>query len=61
MQAVQLGPQVDAPTLKNLLFESGLIVNATGPDTIRVLPPYVVQPSQIDCAVNILRQGIDAL
>lgn len=61
MQAVQLDPRVDAPTLKDLLFESGLIVNATGPDTIRILPPYVVQRSQIDCAVNILRQGIDAL
>ncbi|MEE2888666.1 MAG: acetylornithine/succinylornithine family transaminase [Planctomycetota bacterium] len=61
MQAIQLDPRVDAPTLKDLLLESGLIVNATGPDTIRVLPPSVVQRSQIDYAVKILRQGIDAL
>ena len=61
MQAIQLDPQVQAPSLKDKLFELGLIVNATGPDTIRILPPYVVASAQIDRAVQILRQGIDAL
>ena len=61
MQAIQLDPQVQAPSLKDKLFELALIVNATGPDTIRILPPYVVASAQIDRAVQILRQGIDAL
>ena len=39
MQAIQLDPQVQAPSLKDKLFELALIVNATGPDTIRILPP----------------------
>lgn len=59
MQALQLDPAVDAPTLKDQLFSAGLIVNATGPDTIRFLPPYVVDRTQIDRAVELLRLGLN--
>ena len=39
----------DAPTLaRRLLTEQRLVVNATGPDTIRLLPPLTVSEDEID-------------
>ena len=41
----------DAPTLaRRLLTEQRLVVNATGPDTIRLLPPLTVSEDEIDDA-----------
>jgi acetylornithine/N-succinyldiaminopimelate aminotransferase len=42
----------DAPALaRRLLLEHRLVVNATGPDTIRLLPPLTVTEGEIDDAV----------
>jgi acetylornithine/N-succinyldiaminopimelate aminotransferase len=42
----------DAPQLaRRLLLEQRLVVNATGPDTIRLLPPLTVSEPEIDDAV----------
>jgi predicted acetylornithine/succinylornithine family transaminase len=42
----------DAPGLaRRLLLEHRLVVNATGPDTIRLLPPLTVSGEEIDEAV----------
>ncbi|HEX5910735.1 MAG TPA: aminotransferase class III-fold pyridoxal phosphate-dependent enzyme, partial [Thermoleophilaceae bacterium] len=42
----------DAPdTARRLLLEHRLVVNATGPDTIRLLPPLTVSDEEIDEAV----------
>jgi acetylornithine/succinyldiaminopimelate/putrescine aminotransferase len=42
----------DAPQLaRRLLLEQRLVVNATGPDTIRLLPPLTVSDAEIDEAV----------
>jgi len=42
----------DAPDLaRRLLLEQRLVVNATGPDTIRLLPPLTVSDTEIDDAV----------
>jgi len=42
----------DAPALaRRLLLEQRLVVNATGPDTIRLLPPLTVSDEQITEAV----------
>jgi acetylornithine/succinyldiaminopimelate/putrescine aminotransferase len=39
----------DAPGLaRRLLLEHRLVVNATGPDTIRLLPPLTVSEDEID-------------
>jgi acetylornithine/N-succinyldiaminopimelate aminotransferase len=39
----------DAPELaRRLLLEHRLVVNATGPDTIRLLPPLTVSEDEID-------------
>ncbi len=42
----------DAPELaRRLLSEHRLVVNATGPDTIRLLPPLTVTEAEVDDAV----------
>jgi acetylornithine/succinyldiaminopimelate/putrescine aminotransferase len=43
----------DAPALaRRALCEQRLVVNATGPDTIRLLPPLTVAPDEIDDALG---------
>jgi len=43
----------DAPALaRRLLLDQRLVVNATGPDTIRLLPPLTVTPEEIEDAVG---------
>ncbi len=43
----------DAPALaRRLLLDHRLVVNATGPDTIRLLPPLTVSAAQVDDAVG---------
>ncbi len=43
----------DAPALaRRLLLEQRLVVNATGPDTIRLLPPLTVSAAEVDEAVR---------
>ena len=37
---------------RRLLLEQRLVVNATGPDTIRLLPPLTVSKGEIDEAVR---------
>ena len=41
----------DAPGLvRRLLLEHRLVANATGPDTVRLLPPLTVSEAEIDDA-----------
>jgi acetylornithine/N-succinyldiaminopimelate aminotransferase len=45
----------DGPALaRRLLLEQRLVVNATGPDTIRLLPPLTVSEDEIDEAVRLV-------
>jgi acetylornithine/N-succinyldiaminopimelate aminotransferase len=47
----------DAPALaRRALLEERLVVNATGPRTLRFLPPLVVTEAQIDDALSRLRR-----
>jgi acetylornithine/succinyldiaminopimelate/putrescine aminotransferase len=42
----------DGPGLaRRALLEERLVVNATGPDTVRLLPPLTVSEQEIDDAV----------
>jgi acetylornithine/succinyldiaminopimelate/putrescine aminotransferase len=46
----------DAPQLaRRALLEQRLVINATGPRTLRFLPPLVVDEAQIDDALDRLR------
>jgi acetylornithine/N-succinyldiaminopimelate aminotransferase len=43
----------DAPDLaRRALLEQRLILNATGPSTLRFLPPLIVSPPEIDDALG---------
>jgi acetylornithine/N-succinyldiaminopimelate aminotransferase len=43
----------DAPALvRRGLLEQRLVLNATGPDTVRLLPPLTVSDEEIDEAVR---------
>jgi predicted acetylornithine/succinylornithine family transaminase len=51
MRAAEIS--ADAPTVaRRALLEQRLVVNATGPSTIRLLPPLVVTESQIDAGLE---------
>jgi len=53
MLAIDLVGGVDAPELaRRALLEQQLIVNATGPGTIRLEPPLIVTEAEIDDAVG---------
>ncbi len=52
MQAIDVADGVDAPELaRRALLEQRLVVNATGPATIRFEPPLVVSDEEVDEAV----------
>ena len=45
-------PTADAPGLvRRALLEQRLVLNATGPDTVRLLPPLIVTAEEIDDAL----------
>ena len=47
---------VDAPeVVRRALLEQRLVVNATGPVTVRLLPPLVIGEREVDDAVERLR------
>jgi acetylornithine/N-succinyldiaminopimelate aminotransferase len=51
----------DAPELvRRALYEQRLVVNATGPATIRLLPPLIIGESELDDAVGRLSAVLDA-
>jgi acetylornithine/N-succinyldiaminopimelate aminotransferase len=51
----------DAPALvKRALFEQRLVLNATGPRTLRFLPPLVVSEAEIAEALERLRRLLRA-
>jgi acetylornithine/succinyldiaminopimelate/putrescine aminotransferase len=50
MQAIEVR---EAPALvRAALLEQRLVLNATGPDTIRFLPPLTVSDDEVDEAVR---------
>jgi predicted acetylornithine/succinylornithine family transaminase len=51
----------DAPELaRRLLFEQRLVVNATGPETVRMLPPLTVSEAELDQALSRLSAELAA-
>jgi acetylornithine/N-succinyldiaminopimelate aminotransferase len=54
---VAIDVEADAPGLaRRALLEQRLVINATGPRTLRFLPPLVVSEAQIDDALGRLRR-----
>jgi predicted acetylornithine/succinylornithine family transaminase len=58
MVGVELAEGIDATALGADLLERGLVVNIPAPGTIRLLPPLVVEPGQIDKAVGLIGESL---
>jgi acetylornithine/N-succinyldiaminopimelate aminotransferase len=57
MQAIDLRDRVAAPEIaRRALLEQRLVINATGPTTIRFEPPLIVDEDQIDEALRRLHE-----
>ncbi|MGH2905267.1 MAG: aspartate aminotransferase family protein [Solirubrobacterales bacterium] len=53
MIGLDIETATEAPDLvKQLLFERQMVANATGPQTLRFLPPFVLTDDEVDLAVD---------
>lgn len=50
-----------APQIVLSALERGLILNATGPNTIRIVPPLILNRGQVDEGIALLRQTLAGL
>lgn len=60
MLAIDLAEPV-APKVVDRARERGLLINATGPATLRMVPPLILTPAQVDDAIALLSGAIAAL
>ncbi len=58
MVGVGLADGVDAHAVGANLLERGLVVNVPAPDSLRLLPPLVVDRAQIDAAIGLIGESI---
>lgn len=58
-QGLMAGADVqDAPGVVARALEAGLVLNATGPETLRFLPPLVCEESHVDEAIKLLKDTL---
>jgi acetylornithine aminotransferase len=58
MVGVGLEDGIEAAPLAADLLGRGLVVNVPRPDTIRLLPPLVVESAQIERAVGLIGESL---
>jgi predicted acetylornithine/succinylornithine family transaminase len=58
MVGVGLAEGIDAAAVGADLLGRGLVVNVPRPDTLRLLPPLVVEPAQIERAVGLIGESL---
>jgi acetylornithine/N-succinyldiaminopimelate aminotransferase len=58
MVGVGLEEGIDAPATGADLLQRGLVVNVPAPSTLRLLPPLLVEPSQIERAVGLIGESL---
>jgi len=58
MVGVGLADGIDARAVGSTLLERGLVVNVPAPDTLRLLPPLVVDREQIDAAIGLIGESL---
>jgi acetylornithine aminotransferase len=61
MLGVGLEEGIDAGALSADLLGRGLVVNVPRPDTVRLLPPLVVNPGQLERAVRLFGESLVGL
>ena len=57
MQAVNVQHDL-APTIVQQALEHGLLLNALGPNTLRIVPPLVVTREDVDEAADLLDKAL---
>jgi acetylornithine/succinyldiaminopimelate/putrescine aminotransferase len=58
MIGVGLEEGIDAAALSADLLERGLVVNVPRPDTLRLLPPLVIDSDHVDHAVSLIKESV---
>lgn len=58
MLGVQLADGLDAPSIRDELLGRGLILNAPRPDTLRLLPTFVMSDRQADDGATLIAEAI---
>jgi acetylornithine/succinyldiaminopimelate/putrescine aminotransferase len=58
MLGVGLVEGVDAPEVQSRLLDDGLVINATDPRTLRLLPPLVIGEAEADEALELLGKAL---
>jgi predicted acetylornithine/succinylornithine family transaminase len=58
MIGVALEEGIDAAALGADLLRRGLVVNVPAPSTLRLLPPLLVEPSQVERAVGLIGESL---
>ena len=58
MIGVRLEDGIDAAELNATLLENGLVANAPRPDSLRLLPPFVLSDEQADRAVGLIAKTL---
>jgi acetylornithine/N-succinyldiaminopimelate aminotransferase len=58
MIGIGLEEGLDAAAINGELLERGLIANAPRPDTLRLLPPFIITDEQADAGVQILAEAL---
>jgi acetylornithine/N-succinyldiaminopimelate aminotransferase len=58
MVGVALEDGLDAAAVGADLLERGLVVNAPRPDTLRLLPPLVIDSDHVDLAVGLIEESV---
>ena len=58
MLAVEM--DADAGEAAQFLFDNGVLVNAVRPNTVRILPPYIIERRHADRFVKLLGRFLDA-
>jgi acetylornithine/N-succinyldiaminopimelate aminotransferase len=61
---LMIGVELKAPIAKKVVGEAlkkGLLLNATGDTTLRLLPPLIVTREQADEGVGIMKEAVDGL
>ena len=61
MIGIELPDQCHAAAVEQACFERGLLVLTCGQRSIRLAPPLVVTPQQVDIALGILDEVIGSL
>jgi acetylornithine/N-succinyldiaminopimelate aminotransferase len=58
MVGVGLEQGIDGPAVGADLLERGLVVNVPRPDTLRLLPPLVIDSDHVDLAVDLIGESL---